>query len=128
MDTSAVVTLLTGSDYATELVRFLASQDDSPLVMSSIGFVETVRVADRLGAFPMLLSELVQAYGELVVSDEIRDSAALLIGGLKTPDAIHVASALSLGEDLTFLVSYDKRMLEVATEQGIPVASPGLNA
>lgn len=43
---------------------------------------------------------------------------------LRSLDAIHVAAALSLGAALTSFVSYDKRQLAVATEHGLPVASP----
>ncbi|HEY2518952.1 MAG TPA: hypothetical protein VGJ19_02500 [Streptosporangiaceae bacterium] len=43
---------------------------------------------------------------------------------LRTLDAIHVASALSVRADLTALVSYDKRMLAAAQETGLPTACP----
>jgi uncharacterized protein len=43
---------------------------------------------------------------------------------LSTLDAIHVASAMSVRDDLTALVSYDKRMLAAAQDAGLPTASP----
>lgn len=42
-------------------------------------------------------------------------------------DAIHIASAQIIGDALTFLVSYDKRMLDIAHSIGIPIAAPGMN-
>ena len=49
-----------------------------------------------------------------------------LPGGCRTLDAIHVASAQVLGENLTALVSYDRRMLDVAADVGVATAAPGL--
>ncbi len=43
---------------------------------------------------------------------------------LRTLDAIHVASAMSVRDNLTALVSYDKRMLAAAQDAGLPTASP----
>lgn len=39
-------------------------------------------------------------------------------------DAIHVASALSLGSDLGVVVSYDLRLLAAADEAGLVTAAP----
>lgn len=43
---------------------------------------------------------------------------------LRSLDAIHIASALMLGEELAALVSYDERMLNAARMIGVPTASP----
>jgi hypothetical protein len=43
---------------------------------------------------------------------------------LRTLDAIHVASALSLTPELDALVTYDERQLEVAGVAGLPVLRP----
>ncbi|MGW5232453.1 hypothetical protein ACWEQU_09170 [Streptomyces nodosus] len=56
----------------------------------------------------------------------MRDAAAVLVGRLRTLDAIHVASALSLRDDLTALVTYDRRMLETARGEGLPAHAPGM--
>jgi hypothetical protein len=39
---------------------------------------------------------------------------------------IHVASAQVLGDSLDMLVTYDKRMLDVARAEGLPAEAPGL--
>jgi uncharacterized protein len=57
----------------------------------------------------------------------LRGAADLSPAGLRTLDAIHVATALSLGEDVTTLVTYDGRLAEAATVAGIPVVAPGTN-
>ena len=43
---------------------------------------------------------------------------------LRTLDAIHVATALLIREDLDVLVSYDQRMLAAASAHGLPTAAP----
>lgn len=44
---------------------------------------------------------------------------------LGTLDALHLASALLLGDALTTLVTYDRRLAGAARDAGITVASPG---
>jgi uncharacterized protein len=56
---------------------------------------------------------------------DLLDQAALLQPvGLRTLDAIHVAAALALGDDLSEVVTYDGRLAEAARQQGLVVASP----
>jgi len=43
---------------------------------------------------------------------------------LRTLDAIHLAAALDLGDDLDGLVTYDDRLAEAAKLNGIPVLCP----
>ncbi|MFG2682651.1 hypothetical protein [Streptomyces sp. NPDC048392] len=62
---------------------------------------------------------------EILLTREVRDGAALLVGRLRTLDAIHVASALSLRDDLTALVTYDRGMLETARAEGLLAHAPG---
>ncbi|GAB2618745.1 hypothetical protein Aab01nite_32600 [Paractinoplanes abujensis] len=56
----------------------------------------------------------------------MRDAAARLPGGLRTLDAVHVASAQILGDALDTLLTYDKRMFDVARAAGLPTEAPGL--
>ncbi len=126
LDASALVTLVTGRPYAGELRGFLAQSPEMPMGTSTIGFIETVRTLDRVGSYPTALQDLLTDFAEILVTDEIRDAAATLPGSIRTLDAIHIASAQVIGDALAFLVSYDKRMLDVAHSVGIPVAAPGM--
>ena len=94
---------------------------------STIGFIETVRTLDRVGNYPTALQDLLTDFTEILVTDEIRDAAATLPGSVRPLDAVHIASAQIIGDALAFLVSYDKRMLDVAHSVGIPIAAPGLS-
>ena len=56
----------------------------------------------------------------------VLDSAGRMPGRhLRSLDAIYIASAFELGDDLAGLVSYDRRQLAAAESLGIPTASPG---
>jgi uncharacterized protein len=72
------------------------------------------------------MSDLVRDFTEILVTEEIRDGAALLPQGVRTLDALHVASAQALGESLAVLITYDRRMYDVAHAVGVRVAAPGL--
>ena len=43
---------------------------------------------------------------------------------LRAVDAVHLASALILRDQLTAFVAYDKQLLAAAKEAGLPTASP----
>lgn len=59
----------------------------------------------------------------------VLDSAGRMPGPhLRSLDAIYVACALELGDDLAGLVSYDTRQLAAAEALDIPTASPGMNS
>ncbi|MCL7456466.1 type II toxin-antitoxin system VapC family toxin [Micromonospora echinofusca] len=125
LDSSALITLLAGRTHATELQDFLASRVGMPMGTSSVGFVETVRTLDRIGDYPDAMEMLARNFTEILLTEEVRDSAAALPAGIRTLDALHVASAQALGDALDVLVTYDKRMSDIAASVGLPVAAPG---
>ena len=127
LDASALVTLIAGRQYEPELRQFLAERPGLPMGTSTIGFVETVRTLDRIGDYPHVMADLVRTFTEILVTEEVRDSAALLAPGVRTLDAIHIASAQVIGPSLASLVTYDKRMYDIASSAGLPTASPGLD-
>ncbi len=63
---------------------------------------------------------------ELVELDDrvIAAAAGLDPAELASLDAIHLASALSLGDDLGAFVCYDRRLAEAATAAGLPMLAP----
>jgi predicted nucleic acid-binding protein len=125
LDASALVTLLSRRTYAEELRHFLSARPGMPMATSTLGFVETVRTMDRIGDYPSLMRDLIDRITEILLTEEVRDAAAQLPGALRTLDAIHVASAQVLGDSLDTLITYDKRMIEVARAEGLPVEAPG---
>ncbi|MFH8476165.1 type II toxin-antitoxin system VapC family toxin [Streptomyces sp. NPDC018000] len=126
MDSSALITLLTGRAGAAELRAYLSDRPGLPLATSTIGIVETVRQLDKVGSFPGSLSDLDGTVTEILLTEEVRDLATRVSRALRPLDAIHVASALVIGGALDSLITYDKRMLESAREEGLPAHAPGM--
>ena len=61
----------------------------------------------------------------VAIDDRILDSAGILEPRvLRTLDAIHLATALALGDDLDAVVTYDERMAEAAKLVGLATAMP----
>ena len=57
--------------------------------------------------------------------DVLLDDAASLDGAvLRSLDAVHLAAARALGDDLIELVTYDHRMAEAAQRIDLPVGAP----
>lgn len=69
--------------------------------------------------------DLVSALAEIPLTTRVRDVAGRLEpAGLRTLDAMHLASALELGDDLGALLTYDHRLANAARTRGIDISSP----
>lgn len=128
VDTSALIALFVERNHATALHEFLGSRHGRPLATSTVGFIETVRTLASIGDFPAAVNALALGVTEIPLNAEVRALAMHIPGRLRTLDAIHVASAEFLGDALDVLVSYDKRMLDVARTAGLPTAAPGMGS
>ena len=127
LDASAIVTYVLKRANVSALRGYLQGHADARTATSTVGLIETIRTCDRAGNFPNLMAQLFREHAELVITSEVRDRAANLPGRIKTLDAIHVATAEMLGEELISIVTYDTQMAKVARSRGLPVASPGMN-
>ena len=127
LDSSAIVRFVLAEPETDALVEFLSWWPER--ISSVLARVEVLRAVRRAGAREAVYrrAESVVARIGLVGIDAAVLSLAedLEPQELRTPDAIHLATALSVGEDLGGLVSYDSRLSRVATSSGIPVLTPG---
>lgn len=74
----------------------------------------------------MLVDDIMRRFILLDIDATILASAARLDPlVLRTLDAIHLASALSLGGNLGGFVAYDNRLAQAAAAQGMRVFAPG---
>ena len=123
LDTSAVVKLLLLEKESMALRAYLG---DRGWASSALLRTELPRALVRVdpSVVPQALDLL--AHGNLLVIDTpVLDTAARLSPpSLRSLDAIHLASALELRDDLTAFVAYDDRLLAAASALGMPVASP----
>lgn len=87
---------------------------------------EAIRAGRRIGGGAVQRARTLLAEIDLIaIDDDILEIAATLEPmELRSLDAIHLATAQSLADDLEALVTYDVRMVEAADRLGLPVASP----
>ncbi len=88
--------------------------------------VESVRACARYGTEYAVQAEAgLTQVGLLPIDANVLGLAARLKpSSLRSLDAIHLATALSLGPDLGVLIAYDARLLDAARQHGIAVAEP----
>lgn len=124
LDSSAAVKLVVQEAESDALRAWLGSE---PIVASSaLVRAETLRAVRRAEPLGMDQARAVLAGFALHdIHDEILETAVGLDPPiLRTVDAIHLATALRLADELEAIVTYDRRMIDGARALGLPVASP----
>jgi predicted nucleic acid-binding protein len=122
LDTSATAKLLQEEAQSRALGLYLRSAD-VPLVTSRVGIVELRRVGRRVGAADR--ADALAATLVVVELDEIVEREALDVDArLRTSDAIHLATAILMGDELTAFVCYDERLATAASASRLSVVAP----
>lgn len=124
VDSSALVKLAVRELESAALRRYLSRH--RPLVSSALARTEVVRALLPLGPEAVRRGRDVLARVDLLrISNRVLDAAAVLEPpGLRSLDAIHLASAEQLGSDLRAFVTYDERLADAATGRGLRVIHP----
>lgn len=124
LDSSAIVKLVVPEPETKALGDLLRSWPER--VSSVIARIEVERVARRIGGGAIRRARSVLSRLALVEMDEavVRMAAGLQPAELRTLDAIHLATALSLGEDLGVLCAYDVRIGSASAAAGVKVVAP----
>ena len=94
------------------------------LVTSVIGVIELRRAAQRELASSARVEAVLARLNAIELDAGIRETAATLEHPLRTLDAIHLATAISLEDDLGAIACYDERLANAARAEGIAVVSP----
>lgn len=125
LDSSALLKLVVEEPESWALSDYVG---DSRSLSSDLSLVELPRAVRRLGlgSRPLSLAAKVLDGLELLrLDDEILARAGDVSSpALRSLDAIHLASALSLGRELDALVTYDRRLASAAADAGLRVESP----
>jgi len=124
LDSSAIVKLAVPEQETRSLQRLLRSWPET--ASSVIARIEVTRAARRVGDEAVRRADAALERIALVELDgDVLDrGASLPPAGLRTLDSIHLATALSLGDELGALCAYDARLAEAATAAGIDVLAP----
>jgi uncharacterized protein len=95
-------------------------------VSSTLLAVEAIRACGRYGtAYAHEARAWLDGIALLAMDDAVLDRATSLEpAGLRSLDALHLATALSIGDDLGVFVCYDRCLAEAADRHGLEVASP----
>ncbi|MDP9430272.1 MAG: type II toxin-antitoxin system VapC family toxin [Actinomycetota bacterium] len=126
LDSSALVKLVLDEPESAALETWLAARMPLSVVASDLVRVEVVRAVARTDATAIPGARTVLAGVDLVpITRDLLESAADLgPPSLLSVDALHLATALSLGPALDAFVVYDERLARAAADAGLPVVAP----
>lgn len=124
LDSSALVKLAVREPESAALRQYIRQR--RPLISSALARTEVARALLPVGPRAIHRGDNVLARVDLVrVNDRILNAAgAMLPVDLRSPEAIHLATAQQLGADLARIVTYDDRMESAAENLGLTVARP----
>jgi len=125
VDTSALVKLVV-AEPETPAFRSWLDEPGRELVASDLVRTELMRAVRRAIPGRVLLARgVLDALTLLHVTPAVFEEAGRLDPSeLRSLDAIHLATALDLGDDLDGLITYDDRLANAAVSHGIAVLAP----
>ena len=124
LDSSAIVKLVVREPETAGLIR--AIQADPEVVSSHVACTEVVNATRRAGRSTARAERILDGIALVPIDDAIlREAATLGRKDLRTLDAIHLATAISLRPDVGTVITYDGRQARVASALGLEVRSPG---
>lgn len=125
LDSSALVKVVIDEPESAAVRAFVDGA--STCYASALVRAEVPRALRRHGARPAARGHVLVDELDLIELDDalLADASGVGDAMLRTLDAIHLASALLLGDELDALVTYDMRLAEAAREAGLRVEAPG---
>jgi predicted nucleic acid-binding protein len=123
LDSSAIVKLVVEEPESVSLELLL---EGSASITCDLAVTEVIRAARRSPTTPVARANEVLGALSIITLDAASHRAAGLVGpdDLRSLDAIHLAAALELGDDLAGMVTYDERMADAARAVGLRVLAP----
>ena len=121
-DSSAIVKLTRDEPESMALIDYLVEAT----MEAATYVIWEVEVLRNLRKLPLESDRALAGFYLLALDDEVR-RGAVSIGreSLRSLDAIHIATALAVGDrDLQF-VTYDERQADAARQAGLKVVQPG---
>jgi len=127
MDTSAILKLVVAERESAALVQALEGWPDR--LTSVLAQVELHRALWRVGAARAARARAEEVLARLVLIriDEavLSRASSLKDASLRTLDAVHLATALTIGDDPDAFITYDARLASAARKQRLKVLHPG---
>lgn len=126
LDSSAMAKLLLPERESRALEAAILEKDG--LFSSGLSVAECGRALMRAGREPAgdAVDDVFGAFVLLAVTPTLlQDAGRLQPAVLRALDAIHVATALSVGDPAVEFITYDHRMADAARANGLTVVQPG---
>jgi uncharacterized protein len=126
LDSSALLKLLVEERESAALADWISERSATPKVSSELAKLEVVRAARRLDSRVVPPARALVSQLDLIPwsSSLIEEAADAGDPTLRSLDAIHLVSALSIREALTAFVAYDPRLIGAAQAAGLTAESP----
>ena len=124
LDSSAILKYIFAEPERPALVKTLTSQ----AISSELARLEVKRAVYRINPKDIILAnEELSRINFVSISNQVLGVAESFTSSvtLATLDAIHVATAITLGKGIEGIITYDKQMIANAATMGIKVLSPG---
>ena len=124
LDSSAILKYIFAEPERPALVKALTSQ----AISSELARLEVKRAVYRINPKDIILAnEELSRINFVSISNQVLGIAESFTNSvtLATLDAIHVATAITLGKGIEGIITYDKQMITNARNMGIKVLSPG---
>jgi predicted nucleic acid-binding protein len=126
LDSSAIMKLVVPEPGSASLAEEIAR--DADVVSSEIALTEVVRAVGRAKGRIGRAERIVSSIALVPIDRSIlAEAAAMHPGSLRSLDAIHLVSALSLRPDVDAFIAYDARLLGAASKAGLIARSPGVS-
>lgn len=123
-DSSAIVKLERLERESLALIDYL-TDDEIEASTSIVAGIEVARALKRVRATPSPSAEPMRGFFLLGLDPAICDTAGKLESpALRSLDAIHLATALSIDDEVEF-ITYDERLAAAAREHRLRVVQPG---
>ncbi|MGN6444471.1 type II toxin-antitoxin system VapC family toxin [Amnibacterium sp.] len=125
IDTSALVKLVVAERYSDEMWTWV--QPERTLVTSDLTRTELMRAVTRVHPLrAQRVRAILDSIDTVGLTARVLDEAGrLATPELRSLDAIHLAVALSFGDDLSSVVTYENRLGSAAAGAGLAVEAPG---
>lgn len=125
IDTSALTKLVVAEAETAALRKWFAERDRDP-VSCDLVRTELLRAVRRVVPDQVVRArEVLDSVTLIAVTTAIFEAAGRLDPTiLRTLDAVHLAAALDIGDELEGIVTYDDRLAEAALANGVAVVSP----
>ena len=126
LDTSALLQLVFEEDESSALAEWIAERVETPKISSDVSITELLRTCRRIDEAAVGTANLLLSGIDLLPVDRsvIEQATTVTPNELRSLDAIHLASALSVKAHLIAFVAYDSRLCSAALQAGMMVESP----